>query len=125
MIVVGDAERTKPAAAAAHARVAAPQNGNRQPSKDLLLSLGETHSARALLGMLGLPVSLPRRLQRTSAPSQGNLLGGASVVVGGGSSGSALALGVSQIVLAAGGAPYLVSAKPRLEPVEVSTERRL
>jgi 3-oxoacyl-[acyl-carrier protein] reductase len=116
-------------AAGGHGRVGAASNGSRHGSKDLLLSFGESRPARALLGMLGLRVSLPRRLQRTSAPWQEKPLDGASVVVGGVSRHSALERGVLKIVVAAGGVPYVISAQPcngrAVAPVELSAERHL
>lgn len=108
--MVGDREGPETVAAPGRGRLAPPSSGSRQPN-DVLLSLGESRPARVLLGLLGLPVSLPRRLQRTSAPWQEKPLGGASVVVGGISPGSALEHALLKTVVAAGGAPYAVKAE--------------
>jgi 3-oxoacyl-[acyl-carrier protein] reductase len=120
--------RTETKAAARHERVAVRTNGV-QSSKDLFLSLGESRSARRLLGMLGLPVALPRRLQRSSEPWQDRLLGGASVVIGGVSGHPPLERALVKAVVKAGGAAYVVNAESSngrgVWPIEVPVERRV
>jgi 3-oxoacyl-[acyl-carrier protein] reductase len=79
--------------------------------------------------MLRLPVTLPRRLERATAPWQEKPLGGASVVIGGVSRHFPLERAVIKGVVKAGGAAYVVSAEPSngrgVAPIEVPAERRL
>jgi 3-oxoacyl-[acyl-carrier protein] reductase len=111
---VGLGQRTKNGATAARARgSASPASGS--SSKDFLLSLGESRGARELMRWLGLPVSLPRRLQRTAAPWQASPLEGSSVVMGGlprPAHGSALSAEIARAVVAAGGTLYVTNAEP-------------
>jgi 3-oxoacyl-[acyl-carrier protein] reductase len=91
--------------------IAGPPRSGTAPSpgvRDILLTLGESRPARQLVRALGLPVPLPRRLQRTTAPWQPSSLAGASVVLGGAadSTPSALSAAVRAALIAAGAVVY-------------------
>jgi 3-oxoacyl-[acyl-carrier protein] reductase len=117
-------------AASRSARRSSPASHSADPS-DFLLTLGESLPIRQLMRLLGLPVQLPRRLQRTAEPWPPNPLDGASVVVGGvrGPAHSALEAGIARAVKAAGGAVYVASAErgsgPALVAAEAEAARRL
>jgi 3-oxoacyl-[acyl-carrier protein] reductase len=98
---------------------------------DFLLTLGESLPARQLMRLLRLPLQLPRRLQRTTAPWQAAPLGGTSVVVGSipGHPRSPLQGSITQTLVAAGGAVYVASAERtnglHATAAEVQSARRL
>jgi 3-oxoacyl-[acyl-carrier protein] reductase len=77
------------------------------------LALGESRSARRLLRTLGLPIHLPRRLRRATAPWQPEPLGGASVVIGSvpGAHASPLSAAMQGAVVSAGGVAVAAGAE--------------